>query len=180
MANKEDEEIKKLFWLDMEMTGLNPQICKIIEVAVIITDLNFEPIDKYERIVHQPKEIMDQMDDWCKKTHGESGLTEAVAKGTPQNEVEQELIALGEKHFKKDKIVLCGNSIGHDKKFIDAHMSKFSSNLHYRIVDVSSFKSIFQGKYGITVEKKERHRALDDIKESISELKHYLSYVKTS
>ncbi len=174
------EEIRtdKLFWVDLEMTGLSPDTCHILEAAVVITDRNLKHVDEYHRVVFQPPEIVAEMDDWCKKTHGDSGLTAAIPQGTPLPQVEKELVELASKHFGKNKVVLCGNSVGHDRKFIDRFMPTFSARLHYRIVDVSSFKEIFQENYKIDFEKKETHRALDDIHESIAELAHYLSFVK--
>ena len=169
--------MKKMFWVDLEMTGLDEQVDKILEVAVIVTDLNFEVIETYHRVVFQPKEVLDNMNDWCKTTHGKSGLTAAVATGTPLETVEKELIALGQRHFTQEKIVLCGNSVGNDQRFILKHLPDFSKKVHYRVVDVTSFKEVFRSKWDVNVSKAEGHRALDDILESIGELKAYLSFV---
>jgi oligoribonuclease len=119
------------------------------------------------------------MNDWCKEHHGKSGLTAKVPHGKPIAEVEAALLALAEKHFpgKDVRPVLAGNSIGNDKRFVDAYMKKLSAKLHYRMVDVSSFKEVFRERYGFKVDKKGAHRALDDIQESITELKTYLSHV---
>jgi len=167
-----------MFWIDMEMTGLDEKTCKILEVAVVITDQNLNAIDSLHRVVFQPKDVMDQMDKWCSDTHGKSGLTEEVAKGVKLAQVEQELIDLGKKHFGTDKIILSGNSVFQDRKFIDAYMPEFQKILHYRLIDVSSFKEVFKSRYNIRFEKKDNHRAKSDIHESIAELKHYLSFVK--
>ncbi len=181
---------KNLFWIDLEMTGLDDVRDSILEVAVVVTDLNFKPIEEFHRVVYQPQEVLDGMHDWCKKTHGQSGLTAAVPHGTPMGQVEDELVALANRHFKAteatDKlkvgqvgqIVLAGNSVGNDRRFIDRQMPQFAKLLHYRLIDVSSYKEIFRDKYNLAFEKKNAHRAVDDIYESIRELSFYLSYVK--
>lgn len=166
-------------WVDMEMSGLEVSRCAILELAAIVTDVNFQPLESYHAVVHQPAEVLESMDEWCKENHGKSGLTAAVATGKPQVLVEQEMLALITRHFiAKDKPILSGNSIGQDRKFIDAYMPLLSARLHYRMLDVSSFKVVFSERYKIRYEKKGSHRALDDILESIAELKHYLSFVQ--
>lgn len=166
------------FWVDMEMSGLDPQKCRILEVAAVVTDANFNPIEEYRAVVYQPKEVLDAMDAWCTENHAKSGLTAAVATGKPELKVEEELLALLQKHFKSDeRPILCGNSIGQDRKFIDQYWKKLSDRLHYRMLDVTSFKIVFKERYKIEFEKKGSHRAIDDILESIAELKHYLSFV---
>lgn len=160
------------------MTGLDEKTDRILEAAAIVTDHDFQTLDQMECVVYQPPEILEAMNDWCKKHHGESGLTEAVKTGIPLEEAEQRLIALADRHFKKnDPVVLCGNSVSNDRRFIDAWMPAFAKRLHYRLIDVSSLKEIFRTKYGFKYEKENKHRALDDIQESIAELKIYLSYV---
>ena len=160
------------------MTGLDDQTHRIIEVAVMLTDWNFKKLDEYHQVVFQEQKYLDAMDEWCTKTHGESGLTKAVAKGKPLDEAEKELLELIDRHYAPDeRVVIAGNSVGNDKRFIDAQMPKLASRLHYRIVDISSFKEVFVNRYGIEFEKKNTHRALDDIVESIEELKAYLFHV---
>jgi oligoribonuclease len=172
--------MKKMFWVDLEMTGLDENKDKILEVAVIITDLEFQMLETFHRIVFQPQDILDSMNDWCKNTHGKSGLSAQVPHGTALDEIERDLVALAEKHFPHEKIVLCGNSVGMDQRFIDKHLPELAKRTHYRVVDVTSFKEVFRSKYNITVQKAEGHRALDDIRESIAELQKYLSFVRTS
>ncbi|MBN21292.1 MAG: oligoribonuclease [Bdellovibrionaceae bacterium] len=168
----------RFFWVDLEMTGLDEKIHKIIEVAVVITDQNFEIKEQYEQVVFQPQSELDLMDEWCKKTHGASGLTEAIPRGKHLTEVEQEVLSIINRHYRKnDRVILCGNSVGNDQRFIIAHMPLLAKRLHYRIVDVSSFKEIFRSKWGIKFEKKNAHRAVDDILESIRELQSYLQLV---
>lgn len=167
-----------LFWVDLEMTGLDEKADSILEVAIVITDIDFKPLEEYHRIVFQPQAVLEKMNDWCKKTHGDSGLTAAVPNGTPLSQVEKEVLALIEKHYKSsDRVVLAGNSVGNDKRFIDAYLPEVAKRLHYRLIDVSSFKEIFREKYGLNFGKGNKHRAIDDIHESIKELSFYLSYV---
>lgn len=172
---------KKLpfFWIDLEMTGLNPQKDKILEVAIIITDQSFNVLDEYEEVVYQTQRVVDSMNEWCQKTHKESGLVDKIKSGKKIDLVEKEIIELAKKHYgEKDRIVLCGNSVGVDKAFIEKYLLEFSKMLHYRIIDVSSMKVLLGQKFGLKFKKKNTHRALDDIKESIEELKYYLQYFK--
>lgn len=179
MATQNENSKKRLFWVDLEMTGLDDATDSILEVAILVTDLSFNIIEEYHRVVFQPQDILDHMNDWCKKTHGESGLTAAVPTGKPLPEVDQEVFKLIDRHFpSNERVVLVGNSVGNDKRFIDKYMQKTAARLHYRMIDVSSFKEIFRDKYNVKFEKKNHHRAVDDIKESIAELQHYLSFVK--
>lgn len=177
---KETSLTHKLFWLDLEMTGLDVATCRIIEAAAVVTDLDLNHLEELQRVVRQPQELLDAMDEWCQKTHGGSGLTAEVPNGKPLEEVEAELIELAKRHFGENKIILAGNSIGHDRRFVDAYMPTFSKMLHYRVIDISSFKEIFQSKFKIDFQKKETHRARDDIFESIAELAHYISFIKPS
>jgi oligoribonuclease len=165
-----------LLWVDLEMTGLNPQKDKILEVAAIITNWDFEPLDSLDLIIHHPDETLENMNDWCKKQFKLNGLTEAVrASKITQDEAENQLLSLIDKYFAEDiPVVLAGNSIHADRAFIAEHLKKVEDRLHYRMLDVSSFKIVFQNKYKKMFVKGESHRALDDIKESIAELKFYL------
>ncbi len=169
----------KYLWLDMEMSGLDVEKCRILEVAAIVTDNNFVPLQSYHAVVYQPPEVLAAMDAWCTEHHGKSGLTAAVAKGAPLVDVENALLSLVEAHFPaSERPVLAGNSIGQDRKFIDAYMPALSKRLHYRMLDVSSFKVVFNDRFGIQYAKRDSHRALDDILESIGELTLYLSHVR--
>jgi len=172
--------MKHLFWIDLEMTGLDEKEDHIIEVAAQFTDLELNLVgEPFHQVVFQPPEALARMDDWCKKTHGESGLTEKIPNGQPLHKVEESLIEFCQPYLeKKERIILCGNSVGNDQRFIAHHMREFSKNMHYRVIDVSSYKEIFKSRWKIEFAKKNTHRALDDIIESIEELKMYLSYVK--
>ena len=170
--------MEKLFWIDLEMTGLDIQKEVIIECALIVTDLNFNALDTYHAVVRQDQKYLDNMDEWNKEHHKESGLSALVPKGKTPSLVERELVDLGKKHSGAEKIVLAGNSIGQDRLFIDKYWPEFAKLLHYRMLDVTSWKLVMANKFNITYEKKSSHRALDDIHESINELKHYISFVK--
>ena len=161
------------------MTGLDDTVDHILEAAVVITDWEFKPLEELHRVVFQPQSVVDAMNDWCKKTHGESGLTALIPAGTPLEQVENEILALVDRHYgPKEKVVLAGNSVGNDKRFLDRYMPKLAQRLHYRLIDVSSFKEVFREKYNVHVQKGGNHRAVDDIHESIKVLAHYLSFVK--
>lgn len=174
----------KLLWLDMEMTGLDVEKEVIIEVAAIVTDYDFNVLDQYEAVVNQPQTYIDRMDDWNREHHTSSGLVAKIPRGRTPELVEEELLNLVNKHWpkivkKEDKVILAGNSIAQDRLFIDKYFKKLSSKLHYRVLDVSSWKVIFNNKFNTRYEKKNAHRALEDIKESVAELKFYLSHMKT-
>jgi oligoribonuclease len=169
---------KALFWVDLEMTGLDENVDTILEVAVVITDYDFNVLEQYHRVVYQPQEVLDRMNDWCKRTHGESGLTAAVPNGMPLDQVDKELVAIINKFYApQERVVIVGNSVGNDQRFINKYMTEVAKRLHYRLIDVSSFKEIYRDKYGLKFDKKNTHRAVDDILESIAELKFYLSFV---
>lgn len=183
MQNKVQSKISgaatKLFWIDLEMTGLDIQKEVIIECAALVTDIDFQVIDSYETVVKQPQAYLDRMDEWNKTHHRDSGLTAKVPYGEDPSKVEQRLIQMIEQHFPKDeRPILSGNSVAQDRLFIDKYWPKFSAKLHYRMLDVSSWKILFNAKFNMKYEKKNAHRALDDIHESIDELRYYLKYVK--
>lgn len=175
---------EKLFWIDLEMTGLDVNKEVIIECAAIITDYEFNVLDTYEAVVNQPNTYLAKMDDWNKEHHSKSGLLAKIPFGKMPDQVEEDLINLLKKHWpniekREDRPIIAGNSIGQDRLFLDKYFHRFSSQLHYRMLDVSSWKIIFNHKFGIRHDKENAHRALDDIKESIEEMKYYLRYVDT-
>jgi oligoribonuclease len=171
------ETLDKLLWIDMEMTGLDVSKEAIIEVAAIVTSLELVELDAYETVIKQPQSYLDAMDEWNTKHHGESGLTARVPTGRAQGEVEAELVALVDRHFPKSRPVLAGNSIAQDRLFIDRHMPALAAKLHYRVLDVTSWKIIMAERFDLLYDKKKAHRALDDIRESIGELRFYLEHV---
>jgi oligoribonuclease len=167
-----------LVWMDLEMTGLNPTKDKIIEIATLITDSELNIIAKGPcLIIHQNDDVLENMNDWCKKHHGESGLTKAVRDSkVSQEEACKQTVDFILQFCEKGRAPLCGNSIGQDRMFLMNHMPQIIDILHYRVVDVSSLKELFTRWYGpkkSTFQKATTHRALDDIIESIEELKFY-------
>jgi len=170
----------KLFWIDLEMTGLDVEKEVIIEAAAIVTDMNFAELATFEAVVRQPQEYLDRMDAWNTEHHGKSGLTAKVPMGMEPSYVEGKLIELVDRYFPnpKDKPILAGNSISQDRLFIDKYFKKFSQRLHYRALDVTSWKIIFREKFGREIKKTNQHRALDDIRESIQELQYYTGFIQ--
>lgn len=170
----------KMLWLDMEMTGLDVEREVPIEVAAIVCDLKFNELETFHAVIKQPKEFLDRMDAWNTEHHGASGLTKAVATGRSPSDVERDLIHFVDRHFQGEGAVLCGNSIGQDRLFINRHMPLLAKKLHYRMLDVTSWKIVFQFMMGVKFEKKNTHRALDDIRESIAELRFYMAHTSPS
>ena len=167
-----------LLWLDMEMTGLDVTKEVPIEVAAIATDWKFNVLDQYHTIIKQPQSYLDAMDDWNQRQHKESGLVAMIPNGKDPSVCDRELAEFVKKNFGSEKAILAGNSIGQDRLFIKAYMPLLESALHYRMLDVTAWKVIYNGVYNLKFKKKEGHRALDDILESISELKFYMSFIK--
>lgn len=167
-----------LVWIDMEMTGLNPEKERIIEIATIVTDSQLKVLaEGPSLVIHQPAKILKAMDSWNKKHHGKSGLLEAVKKSKVSvRKAEKMTLDFIKQYCVPKKTVLCGNSVYHDRRFIIQYMPKLDKFLHYRIIDVSTVKDLVRRWYPKNKElpkKKENHRALDDIRESIEELSFY-------
>ncbi|KJE89377.1 REXO2 protein [Capsaspora owczarzaki ATCC 30864] len=170
----------RMIWVDLEMTGLDVSTETIIEMACIVTDSRGNILaEGPDIIIHQPDEVLDRMNDWCKEHHGASGLTAAVrASTTSLAEAEEVMLAFVREHTSKG-CVLAGNTIHMDKRFLDRYMPKFSAHLHYRLIDVSTLKELcrrwYPAIFANAPPKQGLHRALDDIKESIQELVYYQS-----
>ncbi|MEI6897137.1 MAG: oligoribonuclease [Psychromonas sp.] len=167
-----------LIWIDLEMTGLNPETETIIEIATVVTDSDLNVIaEGPEIIIHECKEKMDAMDQWCVQHHGESGLTERVIKSNINcAQAEQETLAFLEKWTQAGASPLCGNSIGQDRRFLVRYMPQLEAHFHYRNIDVSSIKELgkrWAPEMTRAHKKQGSHLAMMDIKESISELQHY-------
>lgn len=168
-----------IVWVDLEMTGLDIEKEVIIEMACIITDKNLNVLEEGINIViHQPDEILNNMGAWCTEHHGASGLTQAVKDSkTSVAECEKLMLDYIKKHTSKGKCCIAGNSVHADKEFLKKYMPNFDGHLHYRIIDVSSVKELCRRWYPEQIKdlptKKLCHRALDDIIESIEELKGY-------
>lgn len=174
----------KLLWMDLEMTGLDPIEDRILEVAVIVTDWDFKELATYEAaILVGPRLVEKRMIKgpsapfWETVPHvREALIAQNKEKGRSGRTIENELIAFIEKHFATDeRVVLAGNSIHQDRKFIENEWPRLNARLHYRMLDVSAWKVVLEGKYKRRFTKAEKHRALDDIRGSIEELKYYLA-----
>jgi len=167
-----------LIWIDLEMTGLDTQHDQIIEIATVVTDSNLAILAQGPVIaIHQPDEIMAAMDDWNTSHHGESGLTSRVKQSTSSTrDAEQETLAFLRQYVVPGKSPMCGNSICQDRRFMARLMPELEGYFHYRNLDVSTLKELARLWRPDLVSgfvKRGAHLALDDILESIDELKYY-------
>ena len=167
----------RLVWLDLEMTGLEPQNDTILEIATLVTDADLNVVaEGPDLVIHHEELVLDGMGEWCKTHHRDSGLTAAVRASTMAlAQAEQDTLAFLRQHTQAGKSPLCGNSIGQDRRFLARYMPSLEQFLHYRNVDVSSIKELAKRWYPHlpAVEKAQSHRALEDILESIAELRYY-------
>ena len=167
-----------LVWMDLEMSGLDPKTCVILEIATLITDKDLKLIAQGPALViHQPNSILDAMDDWNKEHHSKSGLTEAVRNSKISlAEAEKQTLNFISQHCSPKGSPLCGNTIYQDRRFLIEYMPALEGYLHYRLVDVSTIKELVKRWYGPEFQapnKKQKHKALDDILETVEELKFY-------
>lgn len=178
---------KKLLWVDLEMTGLDPIHDRILEVAAIVTDWNYKELATYEAaVLVGPRLVEKRMLKgpsaafWNTVPKARDGLiAQNKEKGRSARTVENELLAFLDEHFGTElPVLLAGNSIHQDRKFIDREWGRLSNRLHYRMLDVTSWKVVFEGKFGKKFAKREEHRALDDIRGSIEELQYYMKKIK--
>ncbi|MBM3210156.1 oligoribonuclease [Candidatus Saccharibacteria bacterium] len=173
-----------LLWMDLEMTGLDPLEDRILEVAAIATDWNFKEIATFEAVIKVGPRLMERRmnvsrDFWDANPTARDGLLAQNLNGRSARVVENELLDFISTHFAPDtRVVLAGNSIHQDRRFIANQWPRFDARLHYRMLDVSAWKLVFDGKYNKRFAKPEEHRALGDIRGSIMELKYYLTKVK--
>lgn len=170
----------KLLWIDLEMTGLEPEKDRILEVAAIATDMDLNEIATYEAVVKvDDKLIKERMvgEFWERNKESYDALVAQNENGRPVKEIERELLEFLDKNFGKE-IYLAGNSIHQDRKFIEREMPDLNKRLHYRMLDVSSWKIYFENALDKKFTKRDAHRALDDINGSIEELKWYLTFLK--
>lgn len=169
-----------LLWIDLEMTGLDPVKDRILELAAIATDWKLEPIAEMTAVVKVPEKLMQERmvgEFWEKNSASRDGLFEQNTTGKSAKVVERELLDFIDKYFGKE-VILAGNSIHQDRKFIDREWPTVAERLHYRMLDVSAWKVYFEGARNEKFMKREAHRALDDIQGSIEELKWYISKLK--
>ena len=171
---------KNLIWIDLEMTGLDTQNDNIIEIATIVTNQDLEIIaEGPEIVINQTKTIMDEMDEWNTKHHGKSGLTDKVLLSKiSTRDAEIETLNFLKEFANAGISPMCGNSICQDRRFLARQMPELEKFFHYRNLDVSSLNilsNIWRPDIAKSVKKSTKHRALEDIKDSINELKHYKS-----
>jgi len=168
----------RLIWLDLEMSGLDPDRCVILEIGSIVTDTELTIVAEGPALaIHQPESVLTTMDSWCIEHHGKSGLTERCRLSqTSLETAEQQTLAFLKPLLKPASSPLCGNSIGQDRRFLYKYMPLLSEFFHYRNVDVSTIKELAKRWYPQAPrgpEKKKTHFVMDDIRESIAELRHY-------
>lgn len=166
-----------MVWVDLEMTGLDEDTCAIVEIATIVTEPDLTVVAEGPcLILHQPEDVLARMNDYVRDLHTRSGLLDRIRSSSISvAEAETETRAFLEAHCDQGTAVLCGNSIWKDRAFLQRYMPGLLSFLHYRIVDVSTIKELVRRWYPANTipKKREVHRALDDIRESIDELKWY-------
>ena len=175
---------QRLLWVDLEMTGLDPVQDEILEIGAIVTDWDFKKLATYEGVVqHQPAKLKRLLDRnaafWDENPAARQGLEAQNEHGKPLGDIERELVAFCDTWLADEpKILLAGNSIHQDRRFIDQWWPTVAARLHYRMLDVSAWKVVMEGKFGKKFAKPESHRALEDIRGSIEELRYYLKKVK--
>jgi oligoribonuclease len=173
------QEVQLLVWIDLEMTGLDPERERIIEIASIVTTGDLDIVaEGPDLVIHQPAEVLDAMDDWNVSHHTASGLVDRVrASNTSEAEAEARTLELIAAHCPPRSAPLAGNSVHQDRLFLRRYMPRLESHLHYRNVDVSTVKELARRWYPDALAKapakKDLHRALDDIRESVAELRYY-------
>ncbi|MCI0504901.1 MAG: oligoribonuclease [Gammaproteobacteria bacterium] len=172
------QDANNLIWIDLEMTGLDTQQDKIIEIATVVTDAQLNILAEGPVLaIHQGDEVMNNMDEWNTKQHGKSGLAERVKNSTvTEREAERQTIEFLQQHVPKGKSPMSGNSICQDRRFLARCMPELEAYFHYRNLDVSALKELvarWAPQLANGFSKNNNHLALDDIKDSIAELKYY-------
>jgi oligoribonuclease len=169
---------QNLIWIDCEMTGLDPEVDRLIEIAVVVTGPDLQTrVEGPVLVIHQSDEQLDKMDAWNKGTHGRSGLIDKVrASFTSEAEAELALLEFVVKYAPKGTVPMCGNTIGQDRRFLVKYMPKLEAFFHYRNIDVSTLKELakrWRPDVYNAFKKQQKHTALADVHESIEELAHY-------
>ncbi|HTE16065.1 MAG TPA: oligoribonuclease [Burkholderiales bacterium] len=176
------QDPNNLIWIDMEMSGLNPETDRILEVAIVITTSQLDVVAEAPvLVVHQPDAVLDVMDDWNKGTHGKSGLIDRVKSSTlSEGEVEAQMLAFVAAHVPQRLSPICGNSVHQDRRFLVRYMPKFEDYFLYRNLDVSTLKELarrWKPEVMAGLTKHGKHEALADIHESIAELRYYREHI---
>ena len=169
---------QNLVWLDCEMTGLDPEKERIIEIAVIVTGPQLTPrVEGPVLVIHQGDAVLDAMDSWNQGTHGRSGLTARVKASTlTEAQAEDQVLAFLQRYVGKGQSPLCGNTIGQDRRFLVKYMPRLEAFVHYRNIDLSTLKELarrWRPEVMQAFKKRQLHTALADVHESIDELEHY-------
>ncbi len=169
---------QNLVWIDCEMTGLDPEKERLLEIAVIVTGPHLTPrIEGPVLVIHQSDELLNQMDKWNKGTHGKSGLIDKVKASTnSEADAEEQILTFLKKYLPKSASPLCGNTISQDRRFLVKFMPKLEAFFHYRNLDVSTLKELsrrWKPEVYSSFKKQQKHTALADVHESIDELAHY-------
>ena len=172
---------KNLVWLDCEMTGLDPEVDRIIEIALVVTGPNLETrVEGPVLVVHQSDAQLDKMDSWNKNTHGKSGLIDKVkASSLTEEQAQEQVLAFLRQYVPANKVPLCGNSISQDRRFLVKYMPQLEAFFHYRNLDVSTLKELckrWRPEVYAGLTKQRRHTALADVHESIDELEYYRTH----
>lgn len=167
-----------LIWIDMEMSGLNPETDRVLEIAIVITDAQLNTVAEAPvLVIHQPDSVLDVMDNWNKSTHKKSGLIDRVKASTlSEAEVEDRMVAFLAQHVPKGVSPICGNSVHQDRRFLVKYLPKLDDYFHYRLIDVSTLKELarrWKPEVLSGMVKHGKHEALADIHESIAELRYY-------
>ena len=172
------QDSNRLIWIDLEMSGLNPDTDRVLEVAIVVTDSQLETVTEAPvLVVHQNDAILDAMDNWNKSTHGKSGLIERVKASTlTESAVETRMTQFLSDHLPANASPMCGNSVHQDRRFMVRHLPRLEGYFHYRNLDVSTLKELarrWKPEIAAGLTKHGKHEALADIYESIEELKYY-------
>jgi oligoribonuclease len=173
---------QNLIWIDCEMTGLDPEVDRLIEIAVIVTGADLTPrIEGPVLVIHQSTAQLDRMDNWNKGTHGRSGLIDKVkASSLTEAQAEQEILDFVGRYAPKASTPMCGNSISQDRRFLVKYMPRLEAFFHYRNIDVSTLKELakrWRPDVYNSFKKQQKHTALADVHESIDELAHYRQHL---
>jgi len=171
-----------LIWIDMEMSGLNPETDRVLEIAIVITDAQLNTVAEAPvLVIHQPDAVLDVMDNWNKSTHRKSGLIDRVKASTlTEAQVEEQMITFLAQHVPSGVSPICGNSVHQDRRFLVKYLPKLDAYFHYRLIDVSTLKELARRWKPEVLDgmvKHGKHEALADIHESIEELRYYRAQI---